>query len=325
MRRSAKARGSVEVDAISRPILSSALADHGSGERAASRVIGIGELLWDLFPYGPRLGGAPFNAIANLRRLGHTAAFLTAVGADALGRAALTAVDDLRVDATFIATALDLPTGTVDVVTDPGGGHRFVIGSPAAYESIGDGDALVARVGAWGPDALIFGTLAQRFDSVRALTRRLAREVAPRHRLYDVNLRDGAWTPTLVLDLLGDATIVKVNEGEAETLAELLGTRPDPAALGARLASRFEVAVVCITRGADGASLWVGDEGLSVNGVPVEVVDTVGAGDAFAAGLLHGLLVAMSPRAALSLANRLGALVASRPGALPPWTPDEVV
>ena len=87
-------------------------------------VLGVGELLWDLFLDGPRLGGAPFNVTANLRRLGHRAAFVTAVGDDDLGRRALTAADQLGVEATFISKALDLPTGTVDVAPDPASGHR---------------------------------------------------------------------------------------------------------------------------------------------------------------------------------------------------------
>src|SRR6187200_1479367 len=217
--------------------------------RVDVRIIGVGELLWDLFPDGPRLGGAPFNVIANLRRLGHRVAFVTAIGDDRLGRAALAAADDLGVDATFISTALDLPTGTVEVTPDPVEGHRFAIRSPAAYESIGDGDALVARIRTWGPGALVYGTLAQRSDGVRELNRRIASEVRPAYRLYDVNLREGCWTPSLVIDLLGDATIVKVNEHESETLADLLGTSADPRALGTRLAERFGVALVCITRG----------------------------------------------------------------------------
>ena len=297
-------------------------------EETGGRVLGVGELLWDLFPDGPRLGGAPFNVTANLRRLGHRAAFVTAVGDDDLGRAALAAADDLGVDARFIATALDLPTGAVEVTLDPDAGHRFAIRSPAAYESIGDGDALVDRVRGWAPSALIHGTLAQRFDGVRALTRRIAAEIRPTHRLYDVNLRDGCWTPTLVLDLLGDATIVKVNEEEADVLAGLLAASGDPASLGARLADRladrFGIAVLCITRGPRGAATWTDGTEHAVDGIAIEVVDTVGAGDAFAAGLLHGLLSGSTPTEALSLANRLGALVASRPGALPPWRLDEL-
>ncbi|HMD11425.1 MAG TPA: PfkB family carbohydrate kinase [Marmoricola sp.] len=288
------------------------------------RIIGVGELLWDLFPDGPRLGGAPFNVIANLRRLGHRVAFVTAIGDDRLGRAALAAADDLGVDATFISTALDLPTGTVEVTPDPVEGHRFAIRSPAAYESIGDGDALVARIRTWGPGALVYGTLAQRSDGVRELTRRIASEVRPAYRLYDVNLREGCWTPSLVIDLLGDATIVKVNEHESETLADLLATSADPRALGTRLAERFGVAVVCITRGAGGASLWAAGTERSVAGMRVGVRDTVGAGDAFAAALIHGLVSGMPPGDALELANRLGALVASRAGALPPWRLDEL-
>jgi fructokinase len=292
--------------------------------RVDVRIIGVGELLWDLFPDGPRLGGAPFNVIANLRRLGHRVAFVTAIGDDRLGRAALAAADDLGVDATFISTALDLPTGTVEVTPDPVEGHRFAIRSPAAYESIGDGDALVARIRTWGPGALVYGTLAQRSDGVRELTRRIASEVRPAYRLYDVNLREGCWTPSLVIDLLGDATIVKVNEHESETLADLLGTSADPRALGTRLAERFGVALVCITRGAGGASLWAAGTERSVAGMRVGVRDTVGAGDAFAAALIHGLVSGMPPGDALELANRLGALVASRAGALPPWRLDEL-
>ena len=165
----------------------------------------------------------------------------------------------------------------------------------------------------------MYGTLAQRYGGVRSLTRRIADEIGPTHRLYDVNLRDGTWTPALVLDLLGDATIVKVNSAEASVLAGMLGTSAHPRALGTRLAARFGIGVLCVTRGRDGASLWIRGAERSVDGIHVDVVDTVGAGDAFAAALVHGLLSGMPPAGTLDLANRLGALVASRPGALPPW------
>jgi fructokinase len=293
------------------------------GRPARQRILGIGELLWDLFPDGPRLGGAPFNVTANLRRLGHDVAFVSAVGDDEQGRAALAAADDLGVEATFISVALDLPTGTVAVEPDAGSGHRFVIRSPAAYESIGDGDALVARIAAWRPDALVFGTLAQRFPGARTLTDRIAKGIRPRHRLYDVNLREGTWRPGLVLDLLGLATIVKANDDEARVVAGLLGCDAAPGDLGPELGERFDIEAVCVTRGADGAALWAAGEVIEVEGILVDVVDTVGAGDAFAAGLLHGLVAGRTPGEALGFANRLGALVASRPGALPPWTPSE--
>lgn len=293
-------------------------------EATSGRVLGIGELLWDLFPDGPRLGGAPFDVVADLRRLGHPVAFVTAVGDDDLGRKALAAVNLLGVDSTFISVAGDLPTGTVAVSPDPVDGHRFTIGSPAAYESIGDDDALAAKIREWRPDALVYGTLAQLHPGVRALTRRVATEIRPAHCLYDVNLRDDGWTPVAVLDLLTDATIVKLNEAESETVADVVGSAARPEALATALAARFDIEVVCITRGEAGATIVVDGRRYDVDGIPVEVVDTVGAGDAFAAALLHGVLTDTPPEETLRFANRLGALLASRPGALPPWNADEL-
>jgi fructokinase len=291
---------------------------------AGGRVLGIGELLWDLFPDAPRLGGAPFNVVANLHRLGHHTAFVTAVGDDELGRAALAATDELGVDSTFITTAVDLPTGTVAVSPDGHGGHRFTIRTPAAYESTRGGEALVARLRAWMPDAMVFGTLAQRFTEVRALTHQMAADIRPAHRLYDVNLRDGCWTPDLVIELLADATILKLNEDEAHVLASILGTKDSGSTLASAVASRHGIQTMCITRGGAGASLWADSEEWAVKGIDVDVVDSVGAGDAFAAGLLHGLLRHQDPIEMLDFANRLGALVASRRGALPSWRLEEV-
>jgi fructokinase len=294
------------------------------GDMADGRVLGIGELLWDLFPDGPRLGGAPFNVVASMRRLSHPAAFVTAVGDDELGRSAVAAVDELGVDTTFISVAPDLPTGTVAVTPDPVEGHRFTIGSPAAYASIGDADTLVTRLLDLVPEALVYGTLAQRSPAVRELTHRVATEIRPVNRLYDVNLRDGSWTGDLVLDLLRDATVVKLNGDETVVLAGLLGSAATGRALAAALAARYGIERLCITRGAAGATLLVGGDEYMVEGIEVDVADTVGAGDAFAAGLLHGLLTDMPPDETLRFANRLGALVASRAGALPVWSATEL-
>ena len=259
-----------------------------------------------------------------MRRLSHPAAFVTAVGDDELGRSAVAAVDELGVDTTFISVAPDLPTGTVAVTPDPVEGHRFTIGSPAAYASIGDADTLVTRLLDLVPEALVYGTLAQRSPAVRELTHRVATEIRPVNRLYDVNLRDGSWTGDLVLDLLRDATVVKLNGDEAVVLAGLLGSAATGRALATALAARYGIERLCITRGAAGATLLVGGDEYMVEGIEVDVADTVGAGDAFAAGLLHGLLTDMPPDETLRFANRLGALVASRAGALPVWSATEL-
>jgi fructokinase len=290
----------------------------------AAPVLGIGELLWDMFPDGRRLGGAPFNVIAGLQRLGHPAAVLTAVGDDEPGRAAIAEVVALRVDPAFIGVSAGLPTGSVAVVPDPRAGHRFEIESPAAYDALAEVDDATRRIADWSPRAVVFGTLAQRSAGNLALTRTVAM-AGPTERLYDLNLRDGCWTPGLVRDLLALATIVKVNDTEAATLATILGVGPAPATLGQALAGRFGTRLACITRGPAGATLWLDGEVWTADGIPVAVADTVGSGDAFAAGLLHGVLAGLPAPDMLGFANRLGALVASRPGALPAWGIDEIV
>ena len=140
-----------------------------------------------------------------------------------------------------MATSRELPTGTATVVRDAAGGHRFEITTPVAYESIAGSDGVFRRLETWAPDAIAFGTLAQRFAGTRDLTGRVAAEPGPRERLYDVNLRDGCWTPELVLDLLPLATVVKVNDEEAVVLASLLGCERTAAAIGERLAANFGV------------------------------------------------------------------------------------
>jgi len=289
-----------------------------------SPVLGIGELLWDVFPDGRRLGGAPFNVTANLRRLGNPGRFASMVGDDELGREALAAATDLGVETQLIGTSPDMPTGTVVVDPDGADGPAFEIVSPAAYESIALDDPALDAIRSSRPRGIVFGTLAQRFPAVFESTRRIVEAAPEAHRLYDVNLREGCWTPELVLTLLPLATIVKLNELEAMTVADILGCPSEPTALGERLAGEFRVHGVCVTSGASGAAFWMEGELHLAAGIPITVVDTVGAGDAFAAGLLHGVLEGRPAAAALALANQLGALVASRPGAIPAWRVEEL-
>jgi fructokinase len=246
--------------------------------------------------------------------------FVTAVGRDELGRRAREAAESLGIDTSYIRESAISPTGIVDVQLERDGSPRFSIRSPAAYEELTLGDTDVAAIGAWAPRAMVFGTLAQRFEPVRSATRRVIAEAAIPERLYDVNLRNGCWDDQLVLELLPLATIVKVNADEALLLGRLMDSGAEWSALGEALARRFGVRALCVTRGADGAALWLDGATFEVAGVPTHVVDAVGAGDAFAACLLDGLLRRQDPGEVLERANRLGALVASRAGALPEWS-----
>lgn len=285
------------------------------------RVIGIGEILWDILPAGERLGGAPFNTVAHLRRFGWAAGYVTAVGTDARGRTALEEVNRLGVDPAWIAVNT-LATGSAVVALDAGGNPEFQIATPAAFEAIEPWPAGSARPAC---DLIVIGTLAQRFAGVRVATQQLAEASPHAVRLYDVNLRDDFDDLALVVELLEFATVVKLNESEQQVLAQGLALPVGPLETFARaLSERFDLGSVCVTRGPRPAGLLIADVYEEAPPPNVRVIDTVGAGDAFAAALGHGLAMAWPVARILSLANRLGSLVASRSGAVPDWKPADL-
>ncbi|MGE5156160.1 MAG: PfkB family carbohydrate kinase [Betaproteobacteria bacterium] len=276
--------------------------------------------MWDLLPAGPRLGGAPFNVIAHLARFGVRTVYVSAVGRDDRGREALDELARLGVGTTSVELN-DLPTGTALVRLDPAGVPDFEIVSPAAYEAITPPTGRGSVLDGGSPDLLVYGTLALRFKGPRATLRQLVREAPTAERLYDVNLRPGCWEPTLVEDLFSSATVVKLNDDEQRVLAPELGLPSSSfEAFGRAMCLRYELRGVCVTRGPRGAALLLDETFAEVPAPAVHVVDTVGAGDAFAAGLGFGLLEGWDVGATLTAAARLGSFVASRAGAIPPWT-----
>ena len=262
-------------------------------------IISIGEVLWDLFPDGARIGGAPFNFAANMRRFGHDVWFVSAVGDDELGHRVLAEMQQHALSTAQVGMTADSPTGTVSVEL-AAGEPRFTINRPAAYDIIQPGALDVAA------DWIYFGTLAQTSPGNLALLRRIASENPQAQLFYDVNLRPDNWTLDLVQELLSLAHVVKLNEEEASLIDTTRKQR------------------VCITRGARGCTLRFDSFSTEVPGVPAQVADTVGAGDAWAAGFIHAYSSGQPLRKAGEFANRLGALVASRPGGAPGWSPDEI-
>lgn len=290
-----------------------------------TRVIGIGEIIWDELPGGRAIGGAPFNLVANLARLGHETGYVTAVGRDEPGTSAVAEIRARGVDASLVQVAVGTPTGLARVELDSSGSPHFEIVRPAAYQELRLDDAAVREIAARRPAALVFGTLAQLPAQIRAGTRRLAAELGDAVRLYDVNLRDGWWSPDVVAELVTLATVVKVTDAEAQQLSPALGVPWTGAEEFSRaVAGKFGLRGVAVSAGADGASVLLDGEFASGPPPAVTVADAVGAGDAFAAGLLDAVSHDLTAAAALRRANALGALVVSHPGALPEWTPAEL-
>jgi fructokinase len=271
------------------------------------RVASLGEILWDLIGDRELLGGATFNFSVQLSRLGHDVAFISAVGDDDRGRRALREASRLGLSTDFIRIVKDAPTGTVSVSVDAQGQPDYVLHRPAAYDFAALPEQQI------NPDWLYHGTLL--FMEPRM--HQLIRSYPGARRFYDINLRKDSYSGPLVLELLQLADVVKLNDEELVRVQEMAGASHTSIEKFCRdYAARFHWDAVCVTRGEHGCAILKGDEYVEVEGIPVQVADTVGAGDAFAAAFLHGLDQNWPASKIGAFANRLGATVASRRGAL---------
>ena len=283
----------------------------------AGEVLCVGEVLWDSLPEGLFLGGAPFNVACHLRAAGTAVSMVSRVGADRLGDEVLRRAAKYGVGTELMQVDPTLPTGFVRVHVDERGNGSYEICEPVAWDSIEASEALLAR--AARARAIVFGSLAQRSETTRATIERLWHVAAPSAVLvFDVNLRPPYESVDSVRASLARAHVVKLADAELARLGEWFGWRDaDQREMMHALAREFGCDVVCVTRGGRGAALLHAGVFTEHPGFPAEVRDTVGAGDAFLAVLLAGLLAGASDAELLQHANLMGAYVVTQFGALP--------
>jgi len=287
---------------------------------SAPIVVGLGEILWDLLPSGRQLGGAPANFAYSSHLLGNRAIVASRIGSDDLGNEARNRLLHAGVGDDFLQVDPTHPTGTVKVKLDSSGQPTYDITGGAAWDFMDWTDSWQAL--AQSADAICFGSLAQRSPGSRATILRFLEET--RHdavRVFDVNLRQQFYSAEVVEQSLQAANVVKLNNEEVILLKNLLGLGSDlldETSFCRLLISRFDLKLVCVTHGANGSLLCNRFHTCRHPGFQVEVKDTVGSGDAFTAGLVHALLSGESLAKMNDLANRMGAWVASYPGAMPP-------
>lgn len=279
----------------------------------SSEILCVGEVLWDALPEGLFLGGAPFNVACHLRAAGVAATMVSRVGDDRLGEEVVRRAERYGVGVDLIQVDPALPTGFVRVAVDDAGNPAYEILAPAAWDAIATTDALVRR--AADARAIVFGSLAQRSPTSRATIERLWESSAT--MVLDVNLRPPHDDREIVRRSLRRADVVKLSVPELERVAEWFRLPGDAREAVTALARQFDCTLVCLTRGSDGAALWHDGAWTEHPGFEVEVRDTVGAGDAFLAVLLAGLLAGGSDSSLLQNANLIGAYVATQYGAVP--------
>ena len=289
------------------------------------RILSIGEVVWDVFEDSTRLGGAPLNFAVDVSRFGHDVVFVSGVGKDQRGDEALKCIRNAGLSTAYVQQLKEYPTGYVQVSTSRDGDHSYGIHRPAAYDFPALTPAQLEAVASFKPDWLYFGTLQQTSCTARELVKTLSHWLPETRRFYDMNLREGHYTTELLRNLLEETTLLKLNENEARTCAGIFENAPSAAdEFCDWMVGQFGLEGVCITRGAEGCAVHCDGEYVESPGYQVDVEDPVGAGDAFAAGFLHGRNEGWTLKKTCAFANQLGALVASKPGALPDWSLDEI-
>lgn len=286
----------------------------------------FGEMLWDCLPSGRHAGGAPFNVAAHLAQLKAPVSLISAVGQDSLGDEILKLAENKGIDIRFVTRArADFATGTVLVTLDSNANATYEIVQPVAWDEI-DLSPEAAEAITKGR-ALIFGSLAMRsYHNLTQLSRLL--EIPGPLKFFDVNLRPPFIDPNLIIELARRVDVIKLNDDELGKLAswiktgEMTPNTPQDVDTIAQSCATLAAATggtgrICVTRGAAGAVLW--DQGTVVSATAPRVVvkDTVGAGDAFMAGLVFGLTRGIDAQKVLEAACHLGAYVASQDGATP--------
>ncbi len=255
-------------------------------------ILSCGEVLWDLFPDGPRFGGAPANFACHAAVLGGGVSLLSAVGEDVRGGDAYSILQSFGIDTSLIQMTFDAPTGSVGVSLDAAGKPTFDIKADSAWDRIAWNAILASRID--GMDAIYFGTLGQRSGISRATIQRVLGLAKAKGllRVLDVNLRPPFFDAALIRESLALASVLKLSDDELPEVAAACGTAmaDNPENTLRTLLLHHQLDLVAMTRGADGALLVSATETVYQPGIPVLVRDTVGAGDSFTAALTMGLL-----------------------------------
>lgn len=285
-------------------------------------VVGLGEALWDVLPDGDHFGGAPANVALHAAALGADAWLISAVGRDARGAAALARLDAAGVQRSAVAELGDHPTGVVRVTLNGSGHPIYDIAAESAWDYM-PWSATVQEV-AGKADAIAFGSLAQRAPVSRVTIRHAVQATRVNSwRLFDVNLRQSYYDAAVLRASLELANAVKLNDEELPIVMRLCGLAgTTPVDQLRALCARFDLRLAALTRGPCGSVLATPDRVCECPAAPTVVADTVGAGDAFTATLLIGILAGRSLEDVSRRANAVAAYVCSQPGATPPIPED---
>ena len=286
-----------------------------------NRILCVGEVLWDALPSGLYLGGAPLNVCCHLNQFDIDAVIASRVGDDRLGKEAIRRIEHKGISTDLIQIDPHQETGFVSVELTPGSDPEYEILEPAAWDYIKMNEQLKQEIQhCWG---VVFGTLAQRHSQSKTTIQQFWNSDA--RKIMDMNLREPFIDKQVIHDSLQVADIVKMNGDELDQVKKWYGFSAENFKAVEQLATTFECSLVCITRGSHGAQIFRNGEWAEHQGYPANVKDAVGAGDAFLAAMLHGVMNNRESSELLAYANATGAYVAQKDGATPAYSLQDIL
>ena len=304
------------------------------------KALGYGAIVWDNIPTGSvqnlqdsgekteteakNLGGAVLNVLVHLERLEHQTAIVSSLGKDVLGDRAVRLLEQMGISTHWLERVVQ-PTPLVRVEFDKAGEPSYIIDDDISCDHIKISEADISLISNEHFDTFCFGTIEQRQAVSRESLDMLLKNVKFRYVFLDINLRPPFYCREVIVQSLEHCNILKLNLDEAAVLCELFGiVSTDQQRFVEQLRQKFDIEIVCITAGCQGAYYYSTTESGFCPGYKVKVADTVGAGDAFSAGLLHSLDKGESLRTACDFACRMGALIAGKSSSIPAYTWDEL-
>ena len=289
------------------------------------KIAAFGELLWDLLPSRKVLGGAPANFIYRINSFGDHGTLLSKVGNDKAGRVARETLRNMGVSDENVQTDYYFPTGSVKVKIDEFGNADYHILTDVAYDHIEINTEMMDAFSQ--ADCVCFGTLVQRYGISKNTLRELIHEAPDVVKFLDINLRKKCYTATSIEDSLKMADILKTNDNELLITKELLGLKNENLKeLAQEVIEKYNLKIILCTLGAHGAfCITDKNEFFYDPGHEIELVDTVGSGDAFSAGFVHYYMNGHPINEALRFGNAAGAMVATTTGATTPIGKNEII
>ena len=284
-------------------------------------ILCFGEVLWDMLPSGAKPGGAPLNVAIHLLKQGLNPTLISKIGDDIDGENLIHFLTNSGLNTDTIQNDNKLPTSQVLVHLDRNKNATYEICEPVAWDNIIINPKI--EYATKNANLLIYGSLASRNKTTRATLFHIL-EKSTATRLIDVNLRAPYDNREWIEELLHISDFAKLNDDELIKIANWNNKSGNEQELIIWFSDHFKCPTVCVTRGANGAILFINNNFYSHPGFKVKAVDTVGAGDSFLASLVGNLSKNSHPGKALKYACATGAFVASQPGAVPNYSEKEI-